>query len=448
MCIVLQTQIKLGELFMPDKSILKAVESAEKDFREAEKKFDKEANDLKLKATHAPISLALTAEEELYNLQKQANYNAKIVEEFASVTADYKATCEAIILSLDTICRPLLKENLSAMVIGMVSRFISKVIKEVSNIKIDFSVSFNSSNLGDIGFFNPKPSVAVQTIERLWKEAYKGHPDYAKDAKRIKHEKAAEQKEEEEREKRMKDGVNKANANEKSIISNAASVTEKRELVINEGDKRISDLEQKLLLEASRVKTLMIDAEKERLQSELQNAEQELKATGFFDIANKKVLKAKISLCKKHLKNLATSPDIIQQLNEVDRIANDTLNQYKDAIKKHIRTRFKLVEKRRDYGEINAISERIYKRKIEVLNFLASKKMPQTQEDIARHCDYSSIMDLLQLENQRLIVRPDPYKLSWIISPDIKEIKIWEENSVEAKKGVPCPPTDIQEFFK
>lgn len=440
---------------MTDNNILKAVESAEEDFRKAERKFDEETSALRIKAARAPISLALTVEEELYNLQGQANYNAKIVEEFASVTADYRATCEAIILSLDTICRPLLQDNPSVMVIGRVSRFISKIIEDVSNVKIDFSVSLNSSNLGDIGSFNPKPSVTVQTIERLWKEAYKGHPDYVKDEKRIRDEKDAEERRISEREKTLKDELNKAIAREKKIINDAAFVTEKRELVIAESDKKISDLKEKLFAEALRLKALMIDTEKERLQSELENAKEELKVTRFFDFSNKKVLKAKISTFDQYLKNPAVSPNIAQQLNDIDKIADKNLSQYKDKVNAHISARFSIVETRRDFGAPSTNSEWDYEKMLEILNFLASKEGPQKFDDIfeSSGCESNLMFRRLirELHSQGFLVRSENHgKVYFAISPDINvvTIEIWKENSIEAKRGIPSPPTDIQELFK
>ena len=440
---------------MPDKSILSAVESAEKDFREAEKKFDKEAEALKEKASRPHISLALSAEEEMYSLQKQLNDNAKIVREFADITADYWAACEALILSLDAICRPLLKENPSAKTIGIVSRFISKIIEDVSNLEIDFSVSLNSTNLGDVGSFNPKSSVVTQTIERLWKEAYKSHPDYAKDAKRIKDEEDAKERRIRENRKASKDRVNQVIAREKELISAAKSVNEKREIVIDEGNKRISDFEQKLLSEASRLKTLLIDTEKERLQSELENAKQELKATGFFDFSNKKVLKAKISSFNKFLKKPAISPNIAQQLNDIDKIAYDNSKQYEDAVNAHISARFVLAETRRDFGEPSANDEEGYRKMIDILNFLASKKTPQKIDDIiegagfetGERCKYY----LRELRSQDFLVRSEKdWETYFAISPDIQVtmVECWEEKSKEAKKGIPCPPADVQELFK
>lgn len=437
---------------MPDKRILNAVESAEKDFRNAQRKFDKETQAIQEKARRAPVSLALTPDEERYSLAQQLNYNAKIVEEFASVTADYWAACEALILSLDAICRPLLKENPSATVIGTVARFISDIIKDVSEVRIDFTASLNQSSLGDVGSINPKSSVIAQTLERFWREAYKEHPDYAK---RIKDEEDTERKRIQENKKKIADELKETIAREQALTRAAASIKEAREIIIAEGNKRISIFEQELLAEVLRLKTPIIEAEKVRLQSELQKAMQELKAVGFFDFANKKAIKAKISSLNQWLENPASSPEIAQQLNDIDSVAAGALNEYKDEINRHIASRFSLKETQRSFGTPKSSSAYDYKIMIDILNFLASNRTPQHPEAIEEACHISSSQKntalLRQLMVDDFVVRGESGgRAVYSISPALKvtEVEIWEENKKEAKKGIPCPPADIQKLFK
>ena len=84
---------------MIDNQILENVAHFKAEFEDAQNKFNTEGRALERRANATSMSL------------NQMNVALDMVHEGVRITAEFFASCEAIILALDDVCRPMLEES-------------------------------------------------------------------------------------------------------------------------------------------------------------------------------------------------------------------------------------------------------------------------------------------------------------------------------------------------
>lgn len=447
---------------MVDKKISDTLQKAESDFENADKLFDKNSSDLKRKAAHPPVCIALTAEDEQYCLQRQLEFNKKIVEEFAEITANYWASCEVTILSLDEICRPLLSENPSAKVVGEVARFIKKVIDEVSDVTVNFSVSFNHIDLGEAGSFNPKSSVLSQTVGKFWEITYEQHPGYKEDAQRLK-------AEEEERENAIR--LKKEKENEKIKIQKQETdnriktdtlledyyikIKEKREKAIIECNNLVAQFKKKLDDETARLKPIIIQTEKNRLNTLIANKKEDIsKMKGSSFAEAKKEARRELSNLKKLLRKAPKSQEVLDKFRKIESLSFKAYNDYKKQIDDYINKRFTFLGVSRNMTMPKTEDSSKYYYFEKILGVVSDK--PMFISEIAEKCDIfyitkaENLIKELRSQGYLKLVFTNDWKATYIFSPDInvKTIEKWSEDSTLEEKGYPLPPTNLSQRFE
>ena len=98
-----------------------------------------------------------------------------IVSEAKEACDKLYTTCQALVETLDTTCRPLLEYSPSGESIKAVCDVI-RDLNKASEFDYNFSATLNSANLGGIGKVKYAPSASNKAIQKFWQQKYTESP--------------------------------------------------------------------------------------------------------------------------------------------------------------------------------------------------------------------------------------------------------------------------------
>ena len=107
---------------MPDSKIFSAVESARREFKQAQRTFSDKGDALMRRANSTSIHISSAGAYEADKLRS-------LVKEGVQLSKDYFVRCETLVGTLDEICRPLLAQKPSAQAVGAVASLIGEIVK-------------------------------------------------------------------------------------------------------------------------------------------------------------------------------------------------------------------------------------------------------------------------------------------------------------------------------
>jgi hypothetical protein len=156
---------------MPDSKIFSAVESARREFKQAQRSFSERGDALTQRANSTSIHISSAGTYE-------ADKVRSLIKEGVKLSNDYFVKCETLVGALDEICRPLLASNPSAQAVGAVASLISEIVKDLDETQVSYNVNLNGSHLGSTETDAFKPSIVSRVIAEFWNHAYKTMPGY------------------------------------------------------------------------------------------------------------------------------------------------------------------------------------------------------------------------------------------------------------------------------
>lgn len=185
--------------------------------------LDERILDIVRKIRNEADSANRSYEWEVSRIERRASYSIDISQMNVAleIIADSKkaldqlyTTYEALVRTPDMQCRPLADQGASAHAVKEVHKLISYMNSESSSLSGNFTASFNSYSLGDVGGMRYVASLEAQTIERFWKTKYSMMPEAIEEEKR--RQKAAAEAARRREEQRKKEAAEKAEKERKA----------------------------------------------------------------------------------------------------------------------------------------------------------------------------------------------------------------------------------------
>ena len=214
---------------MPDSKIFSAVESARREFKQAQRTFSQKGDALTQRANSTNIHISSMGTYEADKLRS-------LIKEGVKLSNDYFVKCETLVGSLDEICRPLLAQKPSAQAVGAVASLISEIVKDLDETQVTYNVNLNGSHLGSTETDAFKPSIVSRVVSEFWNHEYKTMPGYFEEEQRRKDEAKKERQREQDvkgiaaqAEKELQDKVGAALAAQKSDPARRGALKEKCE---------------------------------------------------------------------------------------------------------------------------------------------------------------------------------------------------------------------------
>ena len=221
---------------MPNERMLAAVKTARTDFEKAQKTFSQKGEALERRANSTSIRIS-------YDGSYEREKARSLIRSGLELSRDYYVSCEAIVGSLDAICRPLLAVNPGARAVGAVASLIDEIVNDLGETRVSFNAYFEGSKKGTAETDAFKPSIESRIIQAFWNNQYRSMPEYAQEEQRKKDEKLQKQK----KEKEAKFLVEKSKAELKSdiekMIEADKAVSDRREAMIRECENAVKDFE-------------------------------------------------------------------------------------------------------------------------------------------------------------------------------------------------------------
>ena len=119
---------------------------------------------------------------------QQVQKAQEIVRKNAEVIVRFHKECEALIVSLDELCRPELNQDTDVKQVGEVARLIDEIVHEMSAASATLTIKVNGISYGDAGSISAEASTRAKVIQQYWSVRYKQMPGYAADQSRIQEE--------------------------------------------------------------------------------------------------------------------------------------------------------------------------------------------------------------------------------------------------------------------
>lgn len=415
----------------------------------ARKEFEKHASSFESTLSRLEREAIMPAAVQLSSMEAQLAFNVKVVEKFADATKKYCATCDAIVLSLDATCQPMLSGRVTAQAVGDVARFMQEVKKSVDDIDIDFTASFDGSSVGSIGAFQPMLSLAAQTAVMFWNNHYQSMSGYKKDQERLQAEAKAERERKNERSRQNRNEVESRREKIAKMKEEAAVIAAKRDEVCRQCDSNIQAYHNALMAAQSGCKNRLLAAETHRLQEEMATAQEHLSRLKFFDFDEKKAVKTIIKNCQKSLANVTLPAATLAKLDEIVTTAED---RYKREVETYLKGRFAL---KQSCWDVNFFGETAMDAEVLEAIYNALSYTPQTAQEIGEKCGLSG--SFVQIYLKMIIKRRDYLlctegKKKWsdfeyAFNPEwVKKIDLWKDKKPNSE--VPPPPQDAEELFR
>lgn len=298
---------------MTERLMLKAVEQFQKEFELAQEAFERDGRALERRANSTIMSL------------NQMNVAYDMIHEGARITAEFFASCEMIVLSLDEVCRPLLDQKPGIKAVKAVVDLIEKVNDAVADTNTSYTVSLNGSAKSDVGSLQPLSSMQSMVIQKFWESHYRRMPEYAAAQK----EEAAKQ---EKLKKTAKSPKDKIRAQEKKNEEVRALANERSNEHMERVEQFKKDLDAKLLKITNQRKR-EIAAERRELQSTLVEKQRVLDKLGFFHFSEKKALRQQIASLEIQIARTSAPQYGMEVIEEQTQKTKKAVSEYQRKVK-------------------------------------------------------------------------------------------------------------------
>lgn len=310
---------------MTDKLILESVAHFQNEFQLAQEKFSGEGTLLEDRAHYLKMSLS------------QVNLAFDMIHKGAQITADFFASCEMIVLSLDSICRPLLEQNPGYEAVKAVVNLISDVNATVADTSTDFSVSLNGSTPTDIGTIQPIASMEALVIQKFWESYCHRMPEYAEEQKqaeaerkRMKAEEDRKKEDEQHSVQAQKDSIRMQEEQNKKLRGHAKLLSEKHLRLVEQFE---AQLEAKIRKNTEQRRKELIQ-EKQQLERALLETKTALEGLGLFKFGERKALREQIEALEIQITKIS-NPQYGMDIIEKQKIAaKNAVSAYRDKVNK------------------------------------------------------------------------------------------------------------------
>ena len=221
---------------MPNERILAAVKTARDDFEKAQKTFARKGEALERRANSTSIHIS-------YNGDYEREKARSLIREGLELSRDYYVACEALVGSLDAICRPLLLLKPSAQAVGAVASLIDEIVKDLDDTRVTFNASLNGSHKGSAESDAFKPSIESRITQSFWNNQYRSMPEYAQEEQRKKEEKVLRQKKERDAQRAIEQAKKDLRGDIEKMIAADKAVAERRAAMMQECENAVNEFE-------------------------------------------------------------------------------------------------------------------------------------------------------------------------------------------------------------
>lgn len=445
---------------MPDKKIYETIKHFENDLKRTESKFSTDARNFEREfVANRPVAYSFDGSN---NLDKQLAYNLSAVEKMGQLNRRFHADCEAMIITIDSTCRPLLPQKPSAQAVGALVDLIQKICTTISETVTAFTVSFDGHNIGEIGSMQPEASVVVRAILKFWENYYESMPGYKENCLRIAQEKRDKEQAKRNAERAKQEEKQRKVLAKKEKEATWKSVKEHRDHVAAEGESLILSFTKSVQNEKEKHRASIIQSAKIALEQDQADANQQLSQLGFFALQAKSDLKKKIAAIQKDLLHIDQCHYARKKLDELDRKASAAIEAYRKEIELYLSKRFECTVTQEYNCPIEAdAGDTKLQRELENIKRTILIELNSCDEpiDLATLVEFNS--ELCAYTNQKLsalmmqllqsghIVRSERngkahYAIARKLS--VTTTEQWTENKKMAEKALPVPPS-IESVF-
>ena len=159
---------------MSDKFIRSAISESQKRFEMAQTAYNNSNNIIENN-----VSASIYSTDQILAARNT-------VKKSIEITKRFHEECEAIIIALDTVCRPYLQNSIDICVVGDVVTLLNTITKEMQEASTNITVSGNGIYMGELGTVSAEASKEVKAILQVWELHYRAMPGYQADLQRIK----------------------------------------------------------------------------------------------------------------------------------------------------------------------------------------------------------------------------------------------------------------------
>lgn len=277
----------------------------------------------------------------------QMNVALDIIADSKKALDELYTSYEALVRTLDMQCRPLVDQGASAYAVKEVYKLIAYMNSESSSLSGNFTASFNSYSMGDVGGMRYVASLEAQTIERFWKTQYSMMPEAIEEEKRRKQAQAEAARLREEQ--RKKEAAEKAER-ERKAAEEAKRVEEANmkakahmDSVTSDCMKKVTEFEKKLQEEAKARKTALKQEIKQKiadLENEKRTHEEKLSGLGVFKFSEKKAEKQEIARLENRILVFSDPSLVSKAAEEWENLYTNAVAAYKKKVQNYLEKRF------------------------------------------------------------------------------------------------------------
>lgn len=333
---------------MSDKKIYETITRFEDDLKRTESIFRADAQRFQREFdANRPISYSFGSSN---NLDEQLAYNLSAIETMKRLNYRFHADCEAMIIAIDSTCRPFLTENPSEQAVGALVELLQNICNSISDTVTVFDMSFNGRNIGEVGSIQPEASVVARATLKFWKNYYENMPGYRENCLRIAREKrdkeqAMRDAERAKQEAKRQEDQRKALAKEEKEAA-WRSVKAHRNHIAAEGETLILSFTKAVKKEKENIRAQIIQSAKAALEQDLADANQQQAKLGFFAFKAKSNLKKQIIAIQNDLLHIEQSHYARKKLDDLNRKETTAIGTYRKKIDLYLNKRFECTENR------------------------------------------------------------------------------------------------------
>lgn len=318
-----------------DEQILAIVKKARAEADSANRSYEREVDRIERRASYTTIHIS------------QMNIALEIIADSKRAMDGLYTTYEALVRTLDMQCRPLAEQGASAYAVKEVHKLISYLNSETSSLSGNFTASFNSYSLGDVGGVRYIASLEAQTIERYWKTKYSMMPEAIEEEK--KRRKAAEEAARRREEQRKKEAAERAErekraAEEAKRIEQANMKAKAHMDSVTSGCMAQVRTFEGALREEIKARKAALKLELQNKLTELENEkkqhEEKLAALGFFKMSEKKQEKQEIARLANRILVFRDPSLVSDAVTQWEKTADDAVAAYKSDVQTYLEKRF------------------------------------------------------------------------------------------------------------
>lgn len=277
----------------------------------------------------------------------QMNIALEIIADSKKAMDQLYTTYEALVRTLDIQCRPLAEQGASAHAVKEVYKLIAYMNSESSSLSGNFSASFNSSSLGDIGGVRYVASLEAQTAERFWKTKYSMMPEAVEEEKR--RQKAAADAAKRREEQRKKEAAERAERERKAAEEakriEEANMNARAHMgaITSACMCKVTEFERRLQEEVRERKSALKQEIKQKvteLEIEKKQHEEKLVSLGAFKFSKRKVEKQEIARLENRILMFKDPTLVFNAMQEWEEIAASAVDDYRKAVRAYLGNRF------------------------------------------------------------------------------------------------------------